>query len=194
MFQAQIESVRWEFYLARNFDKAEVAPVARDLGALLLVVCSLLVHLHLVAGSDPDVAVLAVQLLTVEPVLTIVIVASTELCWDLVESLRVQHPLLLRPQLPWPPVPGPEVLIVTMGHQHVIETATSSLGPDLCVLESLGLHQVLCPLQVAHHAVLVVEGDVAFLTVQTSECFLVLPRIDHLRRMLDITRLRGVCS
>ena len=157
-----------EGVLARHLDQAKLAAEPLDLLTLLLMVLSLFVGLHLVPRADPDVAILAVKLLLVELILAVVVALGIEIGGDSVKTLGVQKPLLLRPELSRALVFFPVVLVVVVigGDEVVIQTLTG-LVPQFMVLETPELHEVLVTVEVAHHAVPVIEGDIALSAVET---------------------------
>ena len=115
--------------LAGHLDQTQLALEHGHPGALLPVVCSLLVCLHLVPGAHPDVAGLAVEFLPAVLVLAVVVVITVELGRDIVQPLGVEEPLLLRPEFPVSLLPVPELLVVELGVRPEDLTQSQSARP-----------------------------------------------------------------
>ena len=100
--------------------------------------------------------------------LAVDVVLGIEIGGDSVKTIGVQKPLLLRPELSRALVFFPVVLVVVVigGDEVVIQTLTG-LVPQFMVLETPELHEVLVTVEVAHHAVPVIEGDIALSAVET---------------------------
>ena len=79
--------------------QTEIASVSLHLGRRLLVVSTFFVDQPLVPGLGPHVALLAVIFICFELELSIVVVLGVELGRGVLQPLRVQEPLMLRPQL-----------------------------------------------------------------------------------------------
>ena len=142
-----------EGVLTRHLNQTKLTTKPLDLGALLLVVCSLFVGLHLVPGPDPHVADLAVKLFLVEFVLAIVIPFAVELGRNIIQPFGIKEPLLFRPKLPSTLILVPEVLVVVLiGRDKVIIEALPCLVPHFVVLEASELHQVRGALEMTNHA------------------------------------------
>ena len=156
-----------ERVLTGNFNQTQSAGEPLDLGRLLLVVGTFFVGLHLIPGSDPDIAWFTVELRLVELVLAMIIAIRVELGGDGIKSLSVQEPLLIRPQLlgPFFSVPEIWIIIVIVRDEDIVKTQSSSCLPDLIIFEPLQLHQMLSPLQMTHHGVSVIECHIAVFTM-----------------------------